>query len=334
MIPAMETPATTPPPAGFAPPPAAAAAPRFDPANVLWYFGAIAATVAANVVVGDTGDAHRGAWIFVVALAFFLGAAGLCALALLLRCWVPGGVLATAAVALVPAVTIGVDHLIGVWPKHTVSLDPFTGFEGVPFSLVAVEIAAGLVAFWLVRFGFVLLPVAFSTVLALQFLLPVVVRHPSTDDHQITLILTGGAFVVLGMLLDARRHRSAAFWWHVLGLFAIGEGLVYYSSRNEVISLLPNRTPHQSSWAWITMLVLGAGLVVASFPVRRATWAVFGVAGLYAPSLHYIDTWSASWRLPLLMVFVGIGLVVAGAILDLYGTVWPQRLARPIARRT
>jgi hypothetical protein len=336
MIRAMESPATTPPPAGFTPPPAAAAAPRFDPANILWYFGAIVATIAANIVVGDTGDAHRGVWILLVALGFLVGAAALSAIALWLRFWVPGGVLAAAAVALVPAVTVGFEHLIGVWPKYATSLDPFTGFEGVPFSIVAATIAVGLVAFWVVRFGFVLLPVAFSTVLAIQLFLPVPVNHPSADDHEVTLLATGAAFLVLGMLLDARRHRNAAFWWHVLGLFAIAEGLVYYSARDEVIvvSLLPNGTPHRTSWAWIVMLVVGAMLVVAAFAVRRATWAVFGIAGLYAPSLHYIDAWSSSWRLPLLMVFVGVGLVVAGAVLELYGAVWPQRLARPVARRS
>jgi hypothetical protein len=297
--------------------------PRFDPPNILWYFGAISATVAANAVVADTGAAHRGLWIFMVALAFLAGAAALAAFVLRLGYWVPGGVLVASAVALVPAVVVGFEHLIGVWPKNPVSIDPFHDFEGMAFALAAVTLVAGLIAFWLVPFGFVLLPVAVATGIAIQFLLPVLVTAPGFGDHMSTLIATGVGFVVIGMLLDARRHRRAAFWWHVVGLFALTNGLVYYVGVNP---FLPGR--HSATWAWVAMLVVGAALLVAAFPVGRATWGAFGVAGLYAPSLHYLDDASGSWRFPLLMVFVGVGLMFVGAFLDAAGAAWPGRLTR------
>ena len=329
----METP--VPPEIPPAPPPAETSsritAPRFDPPNILWYFGAIAATIASIAVINAVGSAHRGLWIFIVALAFFGGAAGLSAFALRFRCWVPGGVLATSAVVLFIPVIIGFEHLIGVWPGP--NIDPFSHFEGVPFSLAAVTIAAGLVAFWLVRFGFVMLPVAVAAELGVQFLLPVFVSHPSADDHVIALLVTGAAFVVIGMLLDARLHRDAAFWWHVLGLFAIAVGLAYYVARGAADRFVPDISPHHSTWAWVTMLVLGIGFVISSFAIRRATWAAFGVVGIYAPALHFIDDWSGAWHFPLLMVFVGVSLVFAGAILDVFGATWPQRLSRPVMHR-
>jgi hypothetical protein len=322
----VESPAPPPPPALPEPPPRARP-PRFDPPNVLWYFGAISATVTANAVLADTGDTHRGLWIFVVALAFLGGAAGLCAWALRLGWWVPGGVLATSAVALVPAVAVGFEHLIGVWPKDPEATTAFRGFEGYVFAPAAVTVAAGLIAFSLVPFGFVLLPVAVAAAFGIQFLLPVFVDHPSVGDNMTTLLVTGAAFVVIGMLLDARGFRSAAFWWHVVGLFAIGNGLVYYVGVNP---LLPG--DHSAVWAWVTMLVVGTTLVVAAFPVGRATWAAYGVAGVYAPLLHYVNEASGAWRVPLLMVFIGVGLMFVGAILDVVGPTWPQRLARPTMR--
>ena len=308
-------------------PSARAGVPRFDPPNILWYFGAISATAAANTVVGRTGAEHRGLWIFLVALAFLAGAAALCAFVLRLGYWIPAGVLAASAVALVPALVVGFEHLIGVWPRQPETTNPFSGFEGFVFAPAAATVAAGLVAFWLVPFGFVLLPVTVAAALGIQFLVPALVSHPSFGDHMVTLLITGAAFVVIGMLLDARLHRSAAFWWHVVGLFAIGNGLVYYVGVNP---LLPG--DHSALWAWVAMLVIGAALVVAAFPVGRATWAVFGVAGVYAPALHYIDDASGAWRTPLLAVFVGLALMVAGAILDRVGPSWPHRLARPALR--
>lgn len=301
--------------------------PRFDPPNVLWYFGAISATVAANAVVGDTGAAHRGLWIFLVALLFVLAAAALSAAALRFGWLVPGGVLAAAAVALVPGATVGFEHLVGAWPKHPNAIDAGRHFNGAAFAIAAVTVAAGLAAFWLVRYGFVLLPVAVATLVGVELFVPVLVSRPGFGDHMTSLIAAGTAFVVIGMLLDARRHRRAAFWWHVVGLTALANGLVYYVGVNP---LLPGN--HSAVWAWLTMLLLGAALVVASFPVGRATWAVFGLAGLYAPALHYADEASGAWRYPLLMVFVSLALMVLGALLDLAGSAWPQRLARPVIR--
>jgi len=308
-------------------PPTGDDAPRFDPPNILWYFGAISATVAANAVVGETGAAHRGLWIFLVALLFLAGAAALSAAALRVGWWVPGGVLAASAVALVPAVTVGFEHLVGAWPKHPSTVNPFGHFSGAAFAIAAVTVVAGLVAYWLVRFGFVLLPVAVAGMIGIELLLPVIVSRPGFGDHMTTLIAAGAAFVVIGMLLDARRHRSAAFWWHVVGLLSIANGLVYYVGVNPV---LPGN--HSAVWAWVTMLVVGALLVVAAFPVGRATWAVFGLAGIYSPALHYVDEASGSWRYPLLMIFVSLGVIVVGVLLDLAGPAWPQRLARPVMR--
>jgi hypothetical protein len=322
----VESPAPPPPPA-LPEPQAPARPPRFDPPNILWYFGGISASAAANVVVADTGSEHRGLWIFIVALAFLAGAAVLCGFVLRLGYWVPAGVLAASAVALVTAVIVGFEHLIGVWPTHPETVNPFRNFEGFVFAPAPATVATGLLAFWLVRFGFVLLPVTVAAALGIQFLLPVLVSHPGFGDNMTTLIITGAAFVVIGMLLDARLHRSAAFWWHVVGLFAIANGLVYYIGVNP---LLPG--DHSALWAWVAMLVIGATLVVAAFPVGRATWAAFGVAGVYAPALHYIDDASGAWRTPLLAVFVGLALMVAGAILDLVGPSWPHRLARPALR--
>jgi hypothetical protein len=304
--------------------------PLFDSPNILWYFGAIAATIASVAVIGQVGSAHRGIWILLVSLVFCGGAAALSAFALSAGFWVPGGVLATAAVGIFPAVVNGFEHLIGVAPKDAQSLDPFQDFSGAAFAIPAATVAASLVAFWLVRFGFVLFPAALASVLVVQFLLPVFVNSPSVDDHIVTLLITGAAFVVIGMLLDARLHRAAAFWWHVLGLFAIAVGLVYYVGRSAANAVLPGGSTQHHAWAWVAMLVIGVALLLASFPLRRATWGAFGVAGVYAPTFHYVDVWSGSWHFPLLMVFVGVGLVFLGAVLDVIGATWPQRLSRQI----
>jgi hypothetical protein len=299
--------------------PGARRVPRSDPPNILWYFGAIVAAGAADVVVGDVSSAHRGVWIFLVGVVFMLVFAALCAGLLRAGWWVPGGTMAAAAVAVVPAAGVGFERLIGVWPtgQPSLNIDPFQKFQGAVFALVVATAVAGLIAFWLVGFPFVFLPVVVAVVVAVQLFLPVIVTQPSADDHVLTLIATGAALVVVGMLLDARRHRAAAFWWHAFGWAAIAVGLAYYTAI------------HHDTWAWVTVLILGGVVLLASAPLGRATWAVFGVAGVYGAALHYIADATGSWKSPLVLAAIGVGLVFLGIVLDVSGGSFVRRLSRP-----
>src|SRR5439155_3178890 len=116
-----------------------------------------------------------------------------------------------------------------VWPTSGASsFDPFQDFHGSVFALGLATVVAGLVAFALVRFEFILAGVALATLVTMQLFLPAVVDRPSDDDHAATLIVTGAVLVLLGLLLDVTSKRRAAFWWHVLGLGAVASGLVYF----------------------------------------------------------------------------------------------------------
>ena len=39
---------------------------------------------------------------------------------------------------------------------------------------------------------------------------------------------------------------------------------------------------------WVPMLIVGLALLVSAAPIRRATWAVYGVFGVYAAVVHYL----------------------------------------------
>src|SRR5207249_4237281 len=120
-------------------------------------------------------------------------------------------------------------QLIGVLPKNGAeSVDPFQDFQGAVFALGLATMVAGLVVYRLIRFDFALAGVALATVVTVHLFLPAVVSDPSADDHSATLIVSGAVLVLLGLLVDARARRRAAFWWHVLGLGAVGAGLVYF----------------------------------------------------------------------------------------------------------
>jgi hypothetical protein len=287
---------------------------RYDPPHVLWYFGALTAALAANATIVSVSSAHRGIWQLLVGLvlvALFAGAA----FVLLGAGWrVPGGVLVVAAVVLVPAVGLAFERLIGVWPD--IELDPFAltdEFEGAHFALAVATILAGLAAFALVGFPFVFAPVTIAGLVAAQLLLPLFVDGPSADQRASTAIVSGAVLVLVGLVLDSVARAADAFWWHAVGLLGVAVGLAWYG------------IVRSDTWAWVTMLVLGGVLVLASAPFGRATWTTFGVLGVFGAALRYDVDWFGSWRSPALMIAVSLGLILVGIALQLYAQAWAAR---------
>jgi hypothetical protein len=240
----------------------------------------------------------------------------LCVLLRASRWWVPGGLFATIVVTLVPATGVGFEKLIGVVPESTsdVSFDPFQDFKGSIFALGLATIVVGLAVYLLVQFEFVLSVVALATILTALWFVPAVVDHPSADDHATTLLVVGGVMVVIGLALDRRGKRRAAFWWHVLGLGAVAVGLVYYVESQNARA------------AWIAMLITGVGVLLLAAPLGRSTWAVYGVAGAYAPLVHWIAEGGGRWQIPLILVFVGLAIVFLGIVVYVYGAAWRTQL--------
>jgi hypothetical protein len=309
------------PPAPPPPEPAAHSAdlPAFDTQNILWHFGGLSAVVAGVVVVGEVHHSARGFWMLLVSLAFL--AAFVVGAAALLRTdrRVPGGILAAAAVSFVPLAGEGFERLIGVWGQAggtavyssagvtvnagAVVVDRFDGHE---FALAVATAVAGLIVYALVRYAFVFAWIVGATLAAVELLLPVVVSHPNGADRADTLLLAGLAFVGSGLYADLLHARRVAFWWHLAGLAMITGAFVY-------------DTIAHSSPGWI--FVLGAGLValVCAAPLRRATWALFGLLGTWAPIVHYSSTWFGSLGTAFALFVIGLSILAAGLAVERAG---------------
>ena len=295
------------------PPEAEERLPRFDTPNILWFFGAIATASTSIALCATIGSSDRGVWIMLLALLFMAVYTAAAVVLRASRWWVPGGLFATIVVAMVPAAMVGFEHLIGTLPRET-TYDPFRAFSGSIFVLALVTIAVGLLVYSLVRFEFTLAVVAFAVLVTVEFFLPAVDDHPSGDDNAATLIVTGAALVLIGLLLDSRARRRAAFWWHVFGLGGVAAGLGYFTgTRND-------------AGGWAAMLVTGALVLLLAAPLRRATWAAYGVAGGYTPLVHYVAEGGGRWRIPLLLLFVSLAVVAFGLVVHRYGDAWGARL--------
>jgi hypothetical protein len=286
-----------------------------DPANVLWFAGTYAVGLGSYALLGALPESHSSVWIFVAAIALLLVYSAASHGLLRQGWWVPGGLAAALAVAVVPAVVVGFLRLIGVWSTDF----PITDFNSSALAVAIVTAVAGLIAYWLTRFSFLFFTVVTAILVASQFL-AVAGGSPSCDDRATAALVTGGLIVIAGVFLDAFGRRRDAFWFHALGWFSAAAGLVFFI-------IEPNG---HASRGWIPMLIVGTLLLIASGPVRRATWAVYGVLGYYAPLLHYMDTGlnQNGWVFAVALLAVGFSIFVFGMVIHRFGAIWGQRFVR------
>ena len=139
--------------------------PAFTVANVAYFLGAL-------IVMGAMGWLMSSAWESlggkgILALAALYG--GIFALAGL-NLWfkegrqVPGGLLVTMAVWMVPLAVYGLERMMGWWPQGDPGTyhDYYIWVKGSWFFMEVGTISAGLVALHFVRFPFLTFPIAFA----------------------------------------------------------------------------------------------------------------------------------------------------------------------------
>jgi hypothetical protein len=303
---------------GVPPKPAERERPRMDPPNVFWFFGAIAIGFAVDVVLSAIPDSHNSLWIFLASLGFFFGFAIASWFLLQIWWWVPGGLAAALAVATFPGIAVTFLQLIDVWPDPFPN--PFEEFSGYPFGIALATALLGLVAFALTRFSFILAVVVTAILVGSQFLAPAFESAPSGDDRTTIALVVGALLVIIGVFVDAFGRRRDAFWFHVLGWFSVASGLVFFTVD----------TGGDPDRGWIPMLIGGVLVLIVAGPIRRATWAVYGVLGYYAPILHYLIEGlnEDRWPFALLLLALALSIFGFGMVLHRYGKSWAEQFVR------
>jgi hypothetical protein len=285
-----------------------------DPPNVLWFSGTYATALASYGLLSTLPTSHNSLWIFLLGIAFLLAYAA-AAWLLLERGWtIPGGLAAALAAGMTPAVTVGFLQLIDVWPSEF----PLTDFNGWAVAVAALTAGAGFVVYASTRFPFDFLIVCGALVVLAQFV--AVAAGTSGDDRATAALLAGGLLVVVGVFLDAFGRREDAFWFHTVGWFSVAAGLAFFTVE-------PSRDPNRG---WVPMLVLGVLLVIAAGPIRRASWAVYGLLGYYAAIGHYLERGLNENRWPFALALLGlaISIFVTGMLQYRYGKAWSERFVR------
>jgi hypothetical protein len=301
------------------PAPAERHRPRMDPPNVSWFFGAFATGFGVYALIEAIPDSQSGLWRLVAAVGFFVAFALVSAVLLRRWWWVPGGLAAAVAVATFPAVAVGFLQLIDVWPNDPF-FRPFTDFSGYWSGVALATAAVGLGAFALTRFPFILGVSIAAVIFASQLFVPWFEEGPSGDDRTTMALVIGAVLVIAGVFIDEFGRRREAFWFHVLGFFAAAGGLIWLTAD-------PGGEPDRG---WVPMLILSVLILIVAGPIHRATWAVYGVLGLYAAVVHYLleNLNEDRWPFALLLLALGLGIFALGMPTHRYGQTLAGRFVR------
>ena len=277
---------------------------NFGVANVAYYLGALVVTSALGWFMTLGWQKFGGGGIFLIATGY--------AIAFLLAgyyLWfsqnlkIPGGLLFTLAVWMVPLAIYGLEQLTGIWPQS----DPGTFRDyhiWIKGSWVLMEVGtilAGLIALKFIRFPFLTFPIAFSLWYMSMDLTPLLLRRNEfTWNERLWVSLIFGAFILLvSYVVDRRTREDYAFWGYLFGLMAFWGGLSLMQSNSELNKFL--------------YCLINLGLMLVAIFLERRAFLVFGALGvfIYLGHLSY-EVFKDSMMFPFALSVLGLLIIYLG----------------------
>jgi hypothetical protein len=295
---------------------------RFDFLHLGYYLGALLVMGAFSVFMVNAKAFGAGA-LLAVALVY------IAALAVTgLRLWrtedwrVPGGLLVTAAVSIVPLAVYALLDLLHLWHGDDPGeyRDFHTWIRGDWIWLELVTLVAGALALWRVRFTFLVAPLAFVLWYLSMDLTPVLFGPDFVwKQRRLVSLLFGLAMLALALLVDRRARQDFAFWLYLFGLLAFWGGLTLMDSDSEWGKL---------AYCGINVALLGVGALL-----KRRAFLVFGAIGVYLYLAHLADSIFKDRLLyPIALSLLGLAVLGAAMLAHRHRAAmerWRARLVPP-----
>lgn len=278
--------------------------PRFDLANIAYYFGALVVIGAMGWFMTEAWEAFGGGGILSIATLY--GAAFVLAGH---RLWfrdglrIPGGLLVTLAVCMAPLAIYGFQRMTGLWPDS----DPgvyrdFHHWVRGGWALMEVgTVIAGAVALYFVRFPFLTAPIALALWYLSMDLAPILFGDEySVWPHHLWVSLWFGlAMLVVAWLIDRRTRLDYAFWLYLFGAMAFWGGLTLMESDSELSKFF---------YCMINVVLMGVSLLL-----QRRVFMAFGAVGVFAYIGHLAHrVFADSLLFPFVLSLIGLLIIYLG----------------------
>lgn len=278
--------------------------PKYDLPHVAYYFGAIIVMVALGWFMTEAWNKFGGIGLSLIAVIY-----AICFILSGQTLWykekqtVPGGLLFTLAVWMVPLIIFGIEKITGMWPQGDPGMyrDYHYYIKGSWILMEIGTIIAGCFAIKYVRFPFLTFPIAFSLWYLSMDLTPILFLKTefNWDERLYVSVLFGLAILSVSYLVDKRTKEDYAFWGYLFGLLAFWGGLSILDKGGEI--------------GLFIYCIINLGLVVLSILFQRKVFIVFGSLGIigYLGHLAY-EVFKDSLLFPFALCILGIFIIYLG----------------------
>lgn len=287
---------------------------RLTLANILYFLGALTVIASMTFFMGlswsTLGDgAVLGLSVGYAALFAFVGG----------RFWrsedtrIPGGLLVTMAVCMVPLATWALQSVTGFWPTG----DP--GAYGGLYRYVKSEwlvievatIAASLLALRSVRFPFLVAPMAFAGWYMSMDLAPLLLGSLNWQSRCYVSLGFGLLMILVSRLVDRRSEEDYAYWGYLFGVLAFWGGLSLCGSG--------------SMYGKLIYAAINLGMMFVGARLGRGVFMVFGFLGFHGWLARELHLWLGGVPgYPLLVALAGFGVYRFGRWVHRRGGFFPR----------
>jgi hypothetical protein len=297
--------------------------PKFNFANVAYYFGALIVIFGMFFYLTLAWKSLGGQGIFALACIYMLifALAGR-------HLWfdrglkIPGGLLTTISVSMVPLAIYGFQRMTGIWPDGDPGnyLNYHIWVKASWFYMEVGTILAGLLALWWIRFPFLTLPIAYSLWSMSMDMTPLIFGKAeyTWNERYLVSFWFGIVVIIIAFLIDRHIRRSQgdfAFWLYLSGLMAFWGGLTLMNTGSE--------------WERFLYFLINLYLILLSVLLRRRVFAIFSAMGVigYLGHLSY-TVFRDSLLFPVAISFVGVLIIFGGVQYQKNSITWEAWLHR------
>ena len=290
--------------------------PRFDFINAAYYFGALVVMLAFTWLLFDWYARYGGIALMALAssyaILFLLGGDWL---------WkqpglrIPGGLLFTLAVCMVPIGVLGFQDYMGWFPVGN-AFEIENDAERLVFLsqlqtqqawIAAATLLAGLGAIKLRPFAFMAVPPILGFTACWMLVVEILNGGDAGERVMSPQLMLAGFFVMtVGFVVDRRTKEDFAFWLYGLGLAHFWFGMIgqLFSGPGEAGEL-----------AWGIFAFVNLLLFDVSILLQRKVFMVGGAVGIMAYLGHLgFETFEDVLLFPFALTFVGLAIMGAAVL--------------------
>jgi len=277
---------------------------KFNIENLAYYFGALIIMSAMGWFMTDAWDSIGGLGISFLGVIYFV-----IFLFVGRHLWfhkqlsIPGGLLITVSIWVIPLIIFGLEKYTGLWPQDAQGnfQDYHVWIRGSWIIMEIATIIAGLIAIKFVRFTFLSFPIAFSLWYLSMDLTPILLGTTefSWEQKQLVSVYFGLTILIFSYLIDKKTKDDYAFWGYLFGMLAFWGGLSSMDSDSELNKFM--------------YFLINVFFILFSVIIQRRVFIIFGSIGVFSYLGHLaFKVFEDSLLFPIALSALGIIIIYLG----------------------